>query len=39
VDPDNVDGYTNNTGLPLTLTAAAQLDFNRLLQIRHTTED
>jgi hypothetical protein len=37
VDPDNVDGYTNNTGLPL--TAAAQLDFNRLLQIRHTTED
>jgi len=27
VDPDNVDGYTNNTGFPL--TAADQLAFNR----------
>jgi hypothetical protein len=26
VDPDNVDGYTNNTGFPL--TAASQLDYN-----------
>ena len=29
VDPDNVDGHTNNTGLPL--TAATQLDYNRFL--------
>lgn len=29
VDPDNVDGYTNNTGLPL--TTADQLDFNRFI--------
>lgn len=29
VDTDNVDGYTNNTGLPL--TAATQLDYNRYL--------
>jgi len=29
VDPDNVDGYTNNPGFPL--TAADQLDFNRFL--------
>ncbi|WP_224366418.1 endo alpha-1,4 polygalactosaminidase [Hyalangium versicolor] len=29
VDPDNVDGYTNDTGLPL--TAATQLDYNRWL--------
>ncbi|ABF10096.1 hypothetical protein ACUXAV_004556 [Cupriavidus metallidurans] len=29
VDPDNVDGYTNNTGLPL--TADTQLDYNRFL--------
>ena len=27
VDPDNVDGYSNDTGLPL--TAAHQLDYNR----------
>lgn len=29
VDPDNVDGYTNSTGLPL--TASTQLDYNRWL--------
>lgn len=29
VDPDNVDGYTNNTGLPL--TAADQLAYNRFI--------
>ena len=29
VDPDNVDGYTNNTGFPL--TAAHQLTYNRWL--------
>ena len=29
VEPDNVDGYTNPTGFPL--TAADQLDFNRFL--------
>lgn len=29
VDPDNVDGYTNNTGFPL--TAQHQLDFNAAL--------
>ncbi len=29
VDPDNVDAYTNNPGLPL--TAATQLDYNRFL--------
>jgi len=29
VDPDNVDGYTNRTGFPL--TAADQLDYNRFL--------
>jgi hypothetical protein len=29
VEPDNVDGYTNNTGFPL--TAADQLDYNRFL--------
>ena len=27
VEPDNVDGYTNNPGFPL--TASTQLDFNR----------
>ena len=29
VEPDNVDGYTNNPGFPL--TAADQLDYNRFL--------
>ena len=29
VDPDNVDGYTNTPGLPL--TAATQLDYNQYL--------
>jgi len=29
VDPDNVDGYTNRPGFPL--TAATQLDYNRFL--------
>ncbi|MEH6458540.1 endo alpha-1,4 polygalactosaminidase [Chitinimonas sp. JJ19] len=29
VDPDNVDGYSNDTGLPL--TATHQLDYNRFL--------
>jgi Uncharacterized conserved protein len=29
VDPDNVDGYTNNPGFPL--TAAHQLSYNRFL--------
>lgn len=29
IDPDNVDGYTNNPGFPL--TAATQLDFNKFL--------
>ena len=29
VEPDNVDGYTNNPGFPL--TAAHQLDYNRYL--------
>ena len=29
VDPDNVDGYTNNPGFPL--TAATQLDYNMFL--------
>lgn len=29
VDPDNVDGYTNNNGLRL--TAAQQLDFNKFI--------
>ena len=29
VEPDNVDGYTNKPGLPL--TAATQLDYNRFL--------
>jgi hypothetical protein len=29
VDPDNVDGYTNNPGFPL--TAATQLDYNKFL--------
>lgn len=29
IDADNVDGYTNNPGLPL--TAATQLDYNRFL--------
>nr|WP_233474139.1 endo alpha-1,4 polygalactosaminidase [Cupriavidus pauculus] len=29
VDPDNVDGYTNKPGFPL--TAATQLDYNRFL--------
>ena len=29
VEPDNVDGYTNDTGFPL--TAADQLDYNRFL--------
>jgi hypothetical protein len=29
VEPDNVDGYTNNTGFPL--TAQHQLDYNRWL--------
>ncbi|SDD66965.1 hypothetical protein SAMN05216345_11358 [Cupriavidus sp. YR651] len=29
IDPDNVDGYTNNPGLPL--TAETQLDYNRFL--------
>lgn len=29
VEPDNVDGYTNNPGFPL--DAASQLDFNRFL--------
>lgn len=29
VDPDNVDGYTNNTGFPLTYKN--QLDYNRFL--------
>lgn len=29
VDPDNVDGYGNNTGFPL--TATDQLDYNRFL--------
>lgn len=29
VEPDNVDGYTNNTGFPL--TAQHQLDYNRFL--------
>jgi hypothetical protein len=29
VEPDNVDGYSNDTGFPL--TAADQLDFNRFL--------
>ncbi len=29
VDPDNVDGYSNNTGL--SLTAADQLDYNRFI--------
>ena len=29
VEPDNVDGYTNNTGFPL--TAADQLSFNKFL--------
>jgi hypothetical protein len=29
VEPDNIDGYTNNTGFPL--TADDQLDYNRFL--------
>jgi hypothetical protein len=29
VEPDNVDGYTNQSGFPL--TAATQLDYNRFL--------
>ncbi|WP_374568052.1 endo alpha-1,4 polygalactosaminidase [Ideonella sp.] len=29
VEPDNVDGYTNNPGFPL--TASTQLDYNRFL--------
>lgn len=29
VEPDNVDGYTNNPGFPL--TAATQLDFNKYI--------
>lgn len=29
VDPDNVDGYSNSTGFPL--TATTQLDYNRFL--------
>jgi hypothetical protein len=29
VEPDNIDGYSNNTGFPL--TAEDQLDYNRLL--------
>ncbi|GJI92328.1 endo alpha-1,4 polygalactosaminidase [Rugamonas sp. R1(2021)] len=29
VEPDNVDGYANNSGFPL--TAATQLDYNRFL--------
>lgn len=29
VDPDNVDGYTNSSGLPL--TAQTQLDYNRFV--------
>ena len=29
VEPDNVDGYTNSTGFPL--TATTQLDYNRFL--------
>lgn len=29
VEPDNVDGYSNNPGFPL--TAATQIDFNRFL--------
>lgn len=29
VEPDNVDGFSNNTGFPL--TAATQMDFNRYL--------
>jgi hypothetical protein len=29
VEPDNVDGYTNNSGFPL--TGATQLDYNRFL--------
>lgn len=29
VDPDNVDGYTNNPGFPL--SAATQLDYNKFL--------
>lgn len=29
VDPDNIDGYTNNPGFPL--TDATQLDYNRFL--------
>ena len=29
IEPDNIDGYTNSTGFPL--TAADQLDFNRWL--------
>jgi hypothetical protein len=29
IDPDNVDGYTNKPGFPL--TAATQLDYNRFL--------
>jgi len=29
VEPDNVDGYSNDTGFPL--TAASQLDYNRFL--------
>jgi hypothetical protein len=29
VDPDNVDGYTNSTGFPL--SASTQLDYNRFL--------
>jgi len=29
VEPDNVDGYTNSTGFPL--TAATQLDYNQFL--------
>jgi hypothetical protein len=29
VEPDNVDGYSNDTGFPL--TASHQLDFNRFL--------
>jgi hypothetical protein len=31
VDPDNVDGYTNRPGFPL--TAATQLDYNRFLAV------
>ena len=29
IDPDNIDGYTNSPGVPL--TAATQLDYNRFL--------